>query len=201
MNHNKKILIVDDDRLVLAAFERGLHNAGYAVSTAESGPQALQACAAAPPDLVLIDIRMPEMSGLEVAQRLYRETDVPFVFLSAYDDIETLKQAAQHGALGYLVKPADMPQVIAVIEAALARAEDIRRLKKAEADLGTALAGDREVSAAVGILMERYRLGEKEAFEALRARARAERRKLNELAGEILRAEEALNWPLPSAKP
>lgn len=199
--NQKKILIVDDDRLVLATFERGLRNAGYEVSTAESGPQALRACAETPPDLVLLDIRMPEMSGLEAAQRLRRETDVPFVFLSAYDDIETLKQAAEHGALGYLVKPVDMPQVIAVIEAALARAEDMRQLRKTEADLNTALAGNREVSAAVGILMERYRLGEKAAFEALRARARGERRKLNEVAGEILRAEETLNWPLSPARP
>lgn len=199
--NQKKILIVDDDRLVLATFERGLRSAGYEVSTAESGPQALRACAETPPDLVLLDIRMPEMSGLEVAQRLRRETDVPFVFLSAYDDIETLKQAAEHGALGYLVKPVGMPQVIAAIEAALARAEDMRQLRKSEADLGMALAGNREVSAAVGILMERYRLGEKEAFEALRARARGERRKLNEVAGEILRAEETLNWPLSPARP
>ena len=197
----KKILIVDDDRLVLTTFERGLRGAGYEISTAESGPQALQVCAESPPDLVLLDIRMPEMSGLEVAQRLRRETDVPFVFLSAYDDIEILKQAAEHGALGYLVKPVDMPQVIAAIEAALARAEDIRRLKKTEADLSAALAGDREVSAAVGILMERYRLGEKEAFEALRAHARGERRKLNEVAGQILRAEETLNWPVSPARP
>ncbi|HJW81853.1 MAG TPA: response regulator [Acidiferrobacterales bacterium] len=199
--NNKKILIVDDDRLVLAAFERGLRNSGYEVSTAESGPQALQVCAETPPDLVLLDIRMPEMSGLEVAQRLRRETDVPFVFLSAYDDIEILKQAAEHGALGYLVKPVGMPQVIAVVEAALARAEDLRQLRKSEADLGTALAGNREVSAAVGILMERHRLSEKEAFEALRVRARSERRKLNEIAGQILHAEETLNWPVSSAKP
>ena len=199
--NNKKILIVDDDRLVLAAFERGLRNSGYEVSTAESGPQALRVCAETPPDLVLLDIRMPEMSGLEVAQRLRRETDVPFVFLSAYDDIEILKQAAEHGALGYLVKPVGMPQVIAVVEAALARAEDLRQLRKSEADLGTALAGNREVSAAVGILMERHRLSEKEAFEALRVRARSERRKLNEIAGQILHAEETLNWPVSSAKP
>lgn len=199
--NQKKILIVDDDRLVLAAFERGLHNAGYEVSTAESGPQALRACAETPPDLVLLDIRMPEMSGLEVAQRLRRETDVPFVFLSAYDDIETLKQAAAHGALGYLVKPVDMPQVIAAVEAALARSADLRQLRKSEADLNTALAGNRETSAAVGILMERHRLSEKEAFEALRAHARRERRKLNEVAGEILHAEETLNWPVSSAKP
>ena len=199
--NQKKILIVDDDRLVLAACERGLRHSGYEVSTAESGPQARQACAETPPDLVLLDIRMPEMSGLEVAQRLRRETDVPFVFLSAYDDIETLKQAAAHGALGYLVKPVGMPQVIAAIEAALARAENLRQLRKTEADLGTALAGNREVSAAVGILMERHRLSEKEAFEALRNNARSERCKLSEVASKILHAEETLNWPVSSAKP
>ena len=199
--NKKKILIVDDDRLVLAAFERGLFSSGYEVSTAESGAEALRICAESPPDLVLLDIRMPEMTGLEAAQRLRRETDVPFVFLSAYDDIKILKQAAEHGALGYLVKPVDMPQVIAAIEAALARAEDIRRLRKSEADLSTALAGSRETSAAVGILMERYRLSEKQAFEALRTRARNEQRKLDELAGQILHAEETLNWPVSSAKP
>lgn len=193
----RRILIVDDDRLVLTGLRRDLEPEGYEVLTAESGEAAVTACRADPPDLVLLDVRMPGMPGMEVARWLRAETDVAFVFLSAYDDRDLVKEAAEHGALGYLVKPVDIPQVVAVLESALARAGEIRYLRRREASLSEGLTGNREVSAAVGIVMERYRFTQQAAFETLRARARAERRKIEEVAADLIRAVETLNGQHP----
>lgn len=191
------ILLVDDDRLILATLGKGLRRAGYRVSEANSGEEALQLAEERKPDLALLDMRMPGMSGLEVAERFRLTHGTPFLFLSAFGDEDVVGQAAQLGALGYLVKPLDVPQVIPMLEAALARARDIRGLHEKESQLSTALEGGRETSMAVGILMERRGLDRKEAFEALRDDARAQRRRLTDAAADLVDAMETVNHPRP----
>jgi response regulator NasT len=117
----KHLLIADDDRLVLATLGRGLRAAGYSTREAASGEEALRLAAECAPDLALLDVRMPGVSGLEVARRLAAEGRVPFLFLSAYGDEEIVEQAAEHGALGYLVKPLDVAQVVPALEGLLAK--------------------------------------------------------------------------------
>jgi response regulator NasT len=133
------------------------------------------------------------MSGIELGRKLREQGGVPFLFLSAYGDQEIVKQAAEEGALGYLVKPLDIQQIVPSIEAALARGGDIRKLRESEAQLNTALTGSREISMAVGLLMTRDRIDRTQAFELLRSSARSQRRPIAELAGELLKAAENLN--------
>ena len=187
----RHILVVDDDRLVLAALAEGLRTAGYRVTSVASGEDALGITDT--PDLALLDVRMPGMSGIELGRKLREQGSIPFLFLSAYGDQEIVKQAAEEGALGYLVKPLDIQQIVPSIEAALARAGDIRKLRENEAQLNTALAGSREISMVVGLLMQRDNLDRTQAFELLRASARSKRRPIAELAGELLKAAENLN--------
>lgn len=187
------ILLVDDDRLILATLGNGLRRAGYSVSEANSGEEALRLAEERKPDLALLDMRMPGMSGLEVAAQFRKTHGTPFLFLSAYGDEDVVDQAAQLGALGYLVKPLDVPQVIPSLEAALARAREIRGLHDKESQLSTAVEGGRETSTAVGILMERRGLDRKEAFEALREHARAQRRRVSDAAAELVEAMETVN--------
>lgn len=189
-----RILVVDDDRLILATLSKGLRQAGYEVGEANSGDDALRLTNELKPDLALLDMRMPGMSGVELAQHLV-DKRIPFIFLSAYGDPEIVRQATELGALGYLVKPLDLPQIIPSIEAALGRAREIRELRETEGQLSSALEGHRETSMAVGILMERRGLDRQEAFETLRASARAQRRKLKDLAGEVVNALEVVNQP------
>lgn len=189
------ILVVDDDRLVLASLARSLRAAGYRVTEAASGENALALAEKTDPDLALLDMRMPGLSGLDVAARLAASHGVPFMFLSAYGDEEVVAQAAQNGALGYLVKPLDVLQIIPSIEAALARAAEIRALRENEAKLELSLESGREISTAVGVLMERRGLDREEAFETLREYARSQRRKLREVAAEIVQAAEVVNLP------
>ena len=189
------ILVVDDDRLVLASLARGLRAAGYRVSEAANGEDALTMAAKGKPDLALLDMRMPGPSGLDVATRLVSDHGIPFVFLSAYGDEAIVDQAAQQGALGYLVKPLDVAQIVPTIEAALARAAEIRELRESETKLELSLESGRDINTAVGLLMERRGLGREEAFETLRDHARSQRRKLREVAAEIVRASEVVNFP------
>jgi len=146
---------------------------------------------------MLLDVRMPGMSGLEVAKQLAQTTTIPFLFLSAYGDAEIVKEAAEFGALGYLVKPVDISQVVAAIEAALARAREIHKLRETEMQLSHALSASRETSMAVGLLMERHRMDRNTAFEALRDHARSRRRKIADVAEELLKSAEALNAVIP----
>jgi response regulator NasT len=187
------ILVVDDDRLVLASLARGLRQAGYRVSEAANGEDAFAMAEKEPPDLALLDVRMPGISGLELGRTLRDKTGVPFLYLSAYGDHDTVKQATDEGALGYLVKPLDVQQIVPEIEAALARGRDIRKLRESEAQLNTALTGSRDVSTAVGLLMMRECLDRERAFELLRAHARSERRLIEDVAREVLASAEKLN--------
>lgn len=91
----RQLLIVDDDRLVLAMLSKGLRHAGYGITQAQTGEQALEILADSSPDLVILDIGMPGVSGLAVAHHLRRKTRVPFMFLTAYGDEETVREATE----------------------------------------------------------------------------------------------------------
>lgn len=183
-----RILVADDDRLILHTLAVGLRDAGYEVLVADEGEQVLAICAEARPDIVMLDVRMPGMSGPEVAARLQQQGAVPVMFLSAYGDADVVGQAVAAGALGYLVKPLDVAQIIPAIEAALAQAAEMARLRQAEANLATALSSSRNTSVAVGLIMERYQLGLEQAFEMLRSYARSRREKVAEVATRFVAA-------------
>jgi AmiR/NasT family two-component response regulator len=187
----RHLLVVDDDRLVLAALAEGLRGAGYRVTGAASAEDALVVAGRDVPDLALLDVRMPGMNGIELGGRL-RQAGVPFLYLSAYGDREAVDNALEEGALGYLVKPLDIQQIVPSIEAALVRARDLRKLRETEAQLSSALSGTREISMAVGLLMMRDRINREDAFELLRANARAQRRTVAEIAKELLGSAEKL---------
>jgi response regulator NasT len=189
------LLLVDDDRLVLTTMARALTQAGYQVSTAESAEEAENWLSEGHqrPQLVILDVQMPGQSGLTLAQRLRELDHVPFMMLSAYSDQATVTQATQQGALSYAVKPIDPAQLIPMIEAALARANELQALRTTRQQLQTALDNERDINAAVGITMVQHRLTRKAAFELLRHGARSQRCKLIELAQGIIKATETLN--------
>lgn len=191
----RRLLLVDDDELILALLSQVLQDAGYETMSALSGEAALQLVASleAEPDLALLDVYMPGMSGLDTAKFLQQNTTVPFMFLSSSAASEEARLAAEYGAVGYLVKPVDVAHILPAVQAGLARGDDIKRLKRTEINLNLALNAGRETSMAVGLLMERYRMDRDTAFETLREFARSHRRKINDVAQELLSASETLN--------
>lgn len=186
-----RLLLVDDDRLVLATLAGGLRRAGYAVQTAESAEEAEVLLAAGEhPDLAIVDIRMSGQCGLALARRLRDLDHIPFMMLSAYSDPNMIEQASALGALGYLVKPLDVTQLLPGIDAALSRANELQSLREVRQQLQAALDSERDISMAVGITMVQHRLARAQAFELLRKTARSQRRKLSELATEVIGAHE-----------
>ncbi len=186
------ILLVDDDRLILATLSKGLEKAGYHVTCASDGAAALEFIQSEKPDLALLDIRMPGLNGHVVAEK-FHELGIPFLALTAYSDQADIGLMVGNGALGYLVKPVDVPQLIPAIEAAIGRGRDIEFLKKDQRNLNTALSADRTTSKAIGILMERHRYTSEQAFQTLRQFARSQQRKVVDLSYEIVNAADKLN--------
>lgn len=189
---DKQLLLVDDDALVLATFGRGLRDAGYSVLEASTGQEAIDIAANNSLDLAILDIRMPGLSGIDVSKAM-QERGVPVIHLTAYDDKETLDSAVKQGALGYLVKPIDAPKAVPTIETALKRADDMLELQETEERLSKALDTANVVNFAVGIISERHRVDRQKAFELMRDQARSERRRVKEIAREILDATDSIN--------
>lgn len=174
-----RILIADDDRVVLFTLAEGLREAGFDVIEARDGLQALELCVAEAPALALLDIRMPGLDGLELARRLRDEATVPFLFFSAYGDEDYVRRAVEFGALGYLIKPLDVTAMVPTIRTALARAREISGLQGA-------LASNRTIATAVGMLMQADGLDQAAAFDRLRQQARSQRRKLEDVARTLV---------------
>ncbi len=187
-------MLVDDDRVVLSTLCEGLERAGYRVTAVESAEEAQEHLAGgARPDLAILDVSMPGCGGLHLAQRLHALDHIPFIMLSAYGDASNVEKAVACGALGYAVKPLDLPQLIPTIAAALARADELDRLRTGSQQLQQALEGDRCINIATGIVMVNQQLSRDDAFKHLRDTARSQRRKLAELAQAMVQASETLH--------
>lgn len=185
----RRILLVDDDHFALSAISKGLQLAGYETIQALTGRDALRQVAESTPDIAVLNISLPEMSGIELAKHLREQTTIPFMFLSSCGKSESVRQATEHGAVAYLVKPIHVTQLIPAIEVGLARSTEIGSLRLAQSVLTNALATARETNMAIGVLMERYQLDRQQAFEILRSHARAHRRKINCVAADVLNAQ------------
>jgi response regulator NasT len=177
----------------LTTIARVLENAGYETEQAGSGEQALQLEPGFSPDLAILDVKMAGMSGIELARHLQASGDTPFMFVSALGAADIVRQANEHGAVGYLLKPFELAQIVPAVETALGRADDIRRLRGRETSLASALEAGRETSMAVGLLMARYHVGREQAYDALRSHARSHRSKVLDVAASLLEAEDLFN--------
>ena len=183
------VLLVDDDRLILASISQVLRDAGFPTQTVCSGAEAIEHCRDAPPDIVVIDYDMPEISGLEVARSL-QPAPFPMVFLTAYGDETIVSAAADLGVMTYLVKPVSPQHLVPTIHMAVRRFSEMNSLRGTSAQLNEALRGSRATSVVVGLLMERLRMSETQAYDQLRRYCRSNNRKIVEVAEEILGATE-----------
>ena len=114
----KNILVVDDEPSWLKVLRYFLENKGYAVKTVSSGPEALQALQSYHPDIILSDVRMPEMNGFDLLDTIRKTPSVsttPVIFFSAIDDYDARKTAKDLGAADYIVKPFDQEEVASVL--------------------------------------------------------------------------------------
>ncbi|MFY9479843.1 MAG: response regulator [Aquabacterium sp.] len=194
-----KVLVVDDDRLVLATVTHGLSQAGYEVIDADNGDDAILLARQHKPDLALLDIRMEGKTGFDVAAYLREYCQIPFMFLSAFSDEATIKQVKALGAVTYLVKPLDIQQIVPAVEAAFAKrpASDDTLNQPVAPALATQPEAlnplEDTVALAVGIVMHRHSLARLPALDRLKAQARQEGRSLEALSQRLLEAQEVLS--------
>ena len=199
-----KILVVDDDRLVLATLTHGLSTAGFDVIDADNGDDAILLAREHRPDLALLDIRMEGKTGFDVADYLRESLGTPFMFLSAFSDAATVARVRELGAVAYLVKPLDIAQIIPTVEAALGNVQKqgaaVRAAPLAVAPTATATPTASDpladpVPLAVGVLMHRYSLSRAQALERLRRMAPGDAQALRTQAAALLDAVELLSRP------
>jgi response regulator NasT len=191
------ILLVDDDRLIISTLSVGLRNYGYQVDTAVSVDKAIRWLDSNErPSLVILDVNMPERNGLELAKYLSELDNIPFILLTAYSDQDIISRANEAGAMGYLVKPVHINQLIPAIETALSRANYQKDLFEKKSQLQTALDSDRTLSIAIGIMMVQFQVGRETAIKLLRKHSRMKNIKLHELALVVIKARETLNFEI-----
>jgi response regulator NasT len=167
-----RILVVDDDRLVLATVTHGLSQAGYEVVDADNGDDAILIARQQRPELALLDIRMEGKSGFDVAEYLRDVCHIPFMFLSAFADAATIAQVEALGAVAYMVKPLDVGQIVPTVEAAFLR---LRSQAGAAVTAPVPVAAnetlDDAVPLAVGVMMHRHSLSRRDARQRLQRMA------------------------------
>jgi response regulator NasT len=175
-----RILVVDDDRLVLATVTHGLAEAGYEVIDADNGDDAILLAREHRPQLALLDIRMEGKSGFDVAETLRDAYRIPFMFLSAFADEATIAKVHELGALDYLVKPLDVGQIVPSVDAVFARLRQgaagaapaaSPRAPAAPAVPAALAALEDPLPLAVGVLMHRHSLARADALQRLQRMA------------------------------
>ncbi|MDZ4718458.1 MAG: response regulator [Roseiflexaceae bacterium] len=189
-----RILVAEDNDLVALTLEEQLKGLGYdVIGIARTGVEATELASRLSPDLIIMDIRMPEMEGTEAASRINNQRPTPILMLTAYTDRETIRKAELAGALGYLVKPVNEAELSPAINIALARFRELQALRNQVVELEDSLEARKLIERAKGILMQRLGLSERDAYERLRQRARDKRAKMKDIAQAIIEAEELLN--------
>jgi len=159
-----RILVVDDDRLVLATVAHGLAQAGYDVIDADNGDDAILLAREHRPELALLDIRMEGKTGFDVAEYLRDVCHIPFMFLSAFSDEATAAKVRELGAVAYLVKPIDVGRIVPTVEAALAKLRSEAVIAPIPAPAAAGAPPADLVATAVGIVMHRYSLPRDKAW-------------------------------------
>jgi response regulator NasT len=183
------IAVADDEPDTREFLGELLTRLGHQVALAGDGRQLVELCRAAPPDLVLTNIMMPEMGGIAAAAEVNRERPVPVVLVFGHHDPVSLARARAEHVVGYLVKPVRPADLEVAIALAMALFEQLQALRREAADLRQALGERKVIDQAKGVVMRRLGVGDEEAYGLLQKQANDTNRKLAEVAREVLAAE------------
>ena len=175
-----RILIAEDETIIRLDLRELLERAGFEIcAEARDGEEAVELARSEQPDLALLDVNMPRLDGIEAARRILEERPIPIVIVTAYGEQELVSRAVEAGVFGYLVKPFRETDLLPAIATARARHDELAAVRSEVASLADALAARKAIERAKGLLMERERLTEQEAFARLR--------KASQISGKPLR--------------
>ncbi|HWG82369.1 MAG TPA: response regulator [Gaiellales bacterium] len=166
-----------------------LERAGFeVVAEARDGREAVALAAEHRPDLAVMDVKMPELDGIEAARQMLEQRQIPIVMLTAFSEAALVGRAVDAGVFGYLVKPFRESDLLPAIEAARARHAELQALRDEAGSLRDALEARKLIERAKGLLMEKDGLSEGEAFARLRGASQQTGRPLRDVAEAILAA-------------
>lgn len=185
-----KVLIAEDEPVVAQGLRAQLEELGHSVvGIAYDGRDAVGKAESLEPDLILLDIKMPRLDGLEATRQIMAHRPVPIVLVTAHSDPELIQEAMVTGVMGYLLKPVDRKDLVPAIALATTRFVDLMALRKDVQSLKEALMLRQQVERAKGILERRMGLLEDEAHKRLQYLARHERCSLGEAAARVITAD------------
>lgn len=190
--HNKKslrLVIADNESIIRLDLREMLEDAGHEiVGEAVNGRKAVELTRMHRPDLVIMDIKMPEMDGITAARKISEEKIAPVLLLTAFSQPEIVEQAKDSGVLGYLVKPVQESNLFPAIEIALSRWQEMQGLEAELDKLKDSLETRKIVARAKGIIMAAHKLGEQEAYRRIQRYAMAKRISIKDVAEAIVKA-------------
>lgn len=187
-----RIIIADDESIIRMDVREMLTNLGYlVVGEVGDGRSAVNLARELRPDIVVMDIKMPDMDGIEAAKILTEERIAPVLLLTAYSQRDLVERAKEAGVAGYIVKPFQESDLTPAIEVALARFREFRALEQEVEDLQEALETRKLVDRAKGILMDTQGLKEAEAFRKIQKMSMNTRKPMKQVAEAIILAHEA----------
>jgi two-component system, response regulator PdtaR len=192
MNRAISIVVAEDESVMQKYLEETLTLLGYQVlCLVETGRELIDRCRELRPKLVLTDIRLPDMNGLDAAAEVYSIQPVPIIVISAFHDPDLIERAERNHVLAYLVKPIKQQDLEPAIAIAMSRFNEFHTMRQEADNLRQALDDRKMIERAKGLLMKRAGLDEPEAFRRLQKLARDKNQKLAEIAHIIVTAEEA----------
>jgi len=196
MKRSLRIVVADDEREMREYLREMLTLLGHeVVGAAADGRQLVALCEGQKPDLVISDVRMPDMDGIEAATRLASLTPVPIILISAFHDEETIGRAEADHILAYLVKPIKANNLEPAIALVMRRFEQFQDLRREAATLKQALEDRKIIERAKGRLMQQGHLDEAEAYRRLQHAARSMQKKLVDAASLYLSMDDLLFQP------
>lgn len=193
MTSSLRIVIADDEPRMRDYLWQSLERLGHqVVGAARTGLELIDHCRTHQPDLILSDIKMPDMDGIEAASQVYRTDAIPVILISAFHDVELIERATRNHILAYLVKPVKDTDLAPAIAVAMQRFGEFEALRQEAADARQALEDRKVIERAKGILMKRTGLAEPDAFRRLQKLASSKSKKLVDIARSVVTAEEAV---------
>ncbi|MBR1759895.1 MAG: response regulator [Schwartzia sp.] len=184
-----KIVIADDEAIIRMDLREMLEEAGHeVVGETANGRRAVAIVRDTRPDLVVLDIKMPDMDGVEAARMIAADHLAPVLLLTAFDDAELIRRATEAGVLAYLVKPVSEKSLFPAMEIALSRWRETESLEKELAETRDSLETRKLLDRAKGILMQAHGISEEEAYRRMQRYSMEKRRTLKEVAAAVVRA-------------
>ncbi len=194
MNKSLRILLAEDEYLCLIGLVTNLKQLGHEIiGQASDGEELVKMALKKKPDLIITDINMPLMDGIEAIKKINEQIFIPSIIISGYHDRELIERATKEGIFNYLIKPVDIWDLKVAIEVFISKFEEFQLIKVKLDDTEKSLENRKYLEKSKGIIMDRFHISEDEAMKRLQKMSRDTNKKMLDIAKEIIAAHKILS--------